>query len=74
MFFHRRSEQPTVPQYDAEHLTPAIRCSICTGERVAGFRNKENGRFTEVVLLRSEEDLSSFRERYGVSGKIEEFY
>lgn len=53
---------------------PAIRCSICTGEQVAGFRFKETGRFEEVMLLRSPEDLARFREQYGITGEIEKFY
>ena len=74
MFFHRKQPEPVKPQYDTAHLTPAIRCSICTGERVAGFRNNETGKFTEVALLRGESDLADFRARYGIEGRIEEFY
>ncbi len=47
--------------YDA-----AIRSSICTGEKVAGFRHKRTGAFTEVMLIRSAKDLEAFRERYHV--------
>ena len=54
--------------------TPAIRCSICTGEQVAGFRHPEDGRFEEVMLLRSPADLDFFRRRYGITGEIEKFY
>ena len=28
--------------YDKEKTKPAIRCSICTGEQVAGFLNKRS--------------------------------
>ena len=31
--------------YDKEKVKPAIRCSICTGEQVAGFLNKRSGRY-----------------------------
>ena len=54
--------------------TPAIRCSICTGEQVAGFRHPETGRFEEVMLLRSPADLEAFRQVYGISGEIEKIY
>ena len=54
--------------------TPAIRCSICTGEQVAGFRDKETGRFEEVMLLRTPEDLEAFRQKYGITGEIEKIY
>ena len=59
----------------AEHAgTPAIRCSICTGEQVAGFRNPETGKFEEVMLLRTPEDLEWFRGKYGITGEIEKIY
>lgn len=54
--------------------TPVIRCSICTGEQVAGFRDGETGRFEEVMLLRSPGDLEQFRQQYGISGEIEKIY
>ena len=54
--------------------TPAIRCSICTGEQVAGFKHPETGRFEEVALLRTPEDLEAFKRKYGITGEIERFY
>ena len=60
--------------YDPEKLTPVIRSSICTGEKAAGFREKETGRFLEVMLIRDDRDLESFRSEYGIKGEIEIFY
>ena len=60
--------------YDRERLEPVIRCSICTGEQVAGFRDRRTGAFREVALIRGEEDLSSFRREYGVEGPIAKIY
>lgn len=60
--------------YDSECFEPAIRCSICTGEQVAGFRDRKTGAFREVMLLRGERDLETFRQTYGVSGEIKKFY
>ena len=70
--FHRKSGTPE--GYDADRLTPVIRCSICTGEQVAGFRRKDDGVFTEVALIRDEADLKAFRDRYGIRGDIEKIY
>jgi hypothetical protein len=50
--------------YDPEKQIPVIRGSICTREKVAGFRNRDDGRFTEVMLIRSPEDIQKFKERY----------
>ncbi len=62
------------PHFDDTLRTPVIRCSICTGEQVAGFRNRETGRFEEVMLLRTPEDLEAFRKAYGIDGEIEKIY
>ena len=50
MRFHKTPKR----QFDAEQFLPAIRQSICTGERVAGFVNRETGGFSEVMLIRTE--------------------
>ena len=65
MLFRKKKPQPRT--YDREALTPVIRCSICTGEEVAGFRNLQTGHFTEVRLLRGSEDLQQFMEEYGIT-------
>ncbi len=59
----RGREVPAIP-YDPENEYPVIRGSICTGERVAGFKNKTDGRFTEVMVLRSQSDEQRFKEIY----------
>ena len=71
-FFHRKAAPKG--SYDAARLTPVIRCSICTGEQVAGFRRKEDGSLEEVMLIRNEEDLRQFKARYGIEGEIEKIY
>lgn len=53
----------TVP-FDPETQYAIFRCSICTGEKVAGFKNKADGRFTEVMLIRSLRDEERFKEMY----------
>ena len=70
--FSRKKSGPVNPP--AHKGTPAIRCSICTGEQVAGFKNPDTGRFEEVMLLRSPDDLAYFRQQYGIEGEIEKIY
>lgn len=60
--------------YDRERMAPAIRCSICTGEQAAGFRDRISGRFEEVMVIRSPRDLDEFCKTYGVSEPIEKIY
>lgn len=60
--------------YDRDALEPVIRSSICTGEKVAGFREKETGRFREVALIRTPADLDAFKRKYGIDGEIPVIY
>jgi len=72
MFFRRNNNR--VETYDKERLYPAIRSSICTGEKVAGFKNRETGNFTEITLVTSDKDIEDFKNRYGITGEVEVFY
>jgi len=72
MFFRRNNNR--VETYDKERLYPAIRSSICTGEKVAGFKNIETGNFTEITLVTSDKDIEDFKNRYGITGEVEVFY
>ena len=54
--------------------TPVIRCSICTGEQVAGFVRKEDGTFEEIMLIRNAADLQAFRDQYGITEDIKKIY
>ncbi|MCR4788667.1 MAG: aspartate dehydrogenase [Lachnospiraceae bacterium] len=59
-------------EYDPDTQYAVIRSSICTGEKVAGFKNKTDGHFTEVMLIRDAGDEKRFREMYGLeSVKVE---
>ena len=54
-------------RFEREHHKPVIRSSICTGEQVAGFKDLRTGRFTEIMLVRDNEDLEEFTRKYGIS-------
>lgn len=71
MFRHHKT---AVKTYDTVNEKPCIRCSICNGEQVAGFKNLATGHFEEVTLIRDEEDLEKFRREYGITGEIEKEY
>ena len=64
--FHRSDSRFSVEQFDPEAYDAVIRSSICTGEKVAGFKNKKDGRFTEVMLIRSQKDIEEFKATYHV--------
>ena len=43
--FHRKKKSSISMYYDPNVHVPVIRCSICTGEQVAGFKDLSDGRF-----------------------------
>ena len=65
MFF-KRSKKALPIDYDRENEEPVLRCSICTGEKTAGFRDLKSGRFREYMLVRDGEELREFCTGCGV--------
>ncbi len=65
LFGRKKAMEPAV-HFDPETQYVVIRSSICTGEKVAGFKNKTDGHFTEVMLIRSAADEKEFKDTYGV--------
>ena len=65
-FKHHKQTLAEVVPYDPETQYPVIRASICTGERVAGLKDKATGHFTEVMLLRSAADEQQFKDAYHI--------
>ncbi len=54
IFFKRqKNEMNERLPFDPESQEAVIRSSICTGEKTAGFKNKADGHFTEVMLIKS---------------------
>ena len=73
MSLFKRRPAPA-PEFTPEEWEPVVRSSICTGEKVAGFREKETGRFREVSLIRSPADLDAFKQKYGITDEIPTIY
>lgn len=59
---------------DKTDKIPAIKCSICNGEQVAGFKNVHTGAFEEDMLILGEKDLKEFKKKYGITGEIQKIY
>ncbi|WP_019002847.1 hypothetical protein [Succinimonas amylolytica] len=70
MFFEKLfsfgGKKPAVTPYDKTREKPLIRVGCCTGEKMAGFRSLENGRFREIMLIQSDRDYQEFLRRYAV--------
>lgn len=79
MFFIKKDKKTgspadASPAYDPAVQEPVLRCSICSGEQVAGFRNKKTGAFSEVMLIRSPRDLEEFRGQFRIREEIKKIY
>ena len=75
----KRSDRPAAAgRFEPEPFDPktqiaVIRSSICTGEKVAGFKDKRSGQFTEIMLIRTPKDEQIFKETYGVASLKTEY-
>ncbi len=66
MLFRRKKKMEKPGDFDPAVYKPVLRCSICKGEQVAGFQNRETGRFEEVCAIRGERELTAFLAEYGL--------
>ena len=72
MLFKKKAKDPVV-KFDQERQRAVIKCSICNGEQVAGFKDKHTGHFTEVMLIRDAADLDRFMKMYNLSAVTKEY-
>ena len=68
-----RKKQLPQKDYDRENWKPILKCSICNGERVAGFKNIHTGEFREELFIQEEEQLEEFRQRYKITELPKEY-
>lgn len=66
LFGTKKNSLPPVT-FDADKQTAILKCSICKGEQVAGFKDKDTGKFHEIMLIQGEADLQLFLQTYGIS-------
>ncbi len=71
--FKKKNEYKPSYDYDPEKEKPIIRASICNGEQVAGFKDRETGEFHEIMLIRNNEDKAVFMRTYGLE-KVDKEY
>lgn len=73
MFGRKSNHKTDIKQYDKADWKPVIKCSICNGEQVAGFKDIHTGRFEEIMLIRNNEDLTEFMKRYRLTDVSKEY-
>ncbi len=66
-------KKTVVKQYDKENMKPVIKCSICNGEQVAGFKDIRTGKFEEIMLIKDSRDLDTFMQLYDVKDISKEY-
>lgn len=69
-----KKKQRQLKTYDPATQKPVLKCSICNGEQVAGFKNLRTGKIEEVMFVRDEKDLRDFKETYQITEPIEKIY
>lgn len=70
-FFKKR--KPEI-YYTPEYHKAILRCSICTGEQIFGFKDRKTGHFTEVAKIENQKDLELFKKLYGIEEELEKEY
>ena len=70
--FGKKKGMPVV-DFDPTRQKAVLKCSICNGEQVAGFKDKQTGHFTEVMLIKNGQDLDLFMEMYDLSAVSKEY-
>lgn len=68
-----RKKPVVTEQFDKENYRAVLRCSICTGEQVAGFKNIHTGEFHDIMLIRNADDLDAFQDQYDVAVITKEY-
>ncbi len=68
-----KKKKTDIQTYDRENWKPVLKCSICNGEQVAGFKNVHTGAFREEELIRTEKELAAFKRRYGIEEMEKEY-
>lgn len=71
--FGRKKAGAKKVEFDKDRQRAVIKCSICNGEQVAGFKDKQTGRFTEVMLIRNSGDLNRFLAMYDLETVTREY-
>ena len=69
----KKKAQVQKASYDKENQIPIMKCSICNGERVAGFKNIHTGEFREECFIRNDAELEAFMYKYAITDLPKEY-
>ena len=64
MFFKSTLKAKPIPE-ECKGLEIKVQSSTCTGEKTIGFFDRVSGRLLYSELVRSDDDITRFYEKYG---------
>lgn len=67
--FGKKKEIPVI-DFDPTKQKAVLKCSICNGEQVAGFKDIRTGKMEEIMLIKNTADLETFKAMYGITEEI----
>ena len=73
MFGRKKKETLSPILFDPATQRAVLRCSICNGEQVEGFKDLQTGKFTEICLIRNARELEAFKKQYGITEITKEY-
>lgn len=74
MFGKKKAKNnPEKKSFDRENMRPVLKCSICNGEQIAGFKDIRTGKFHEIMLIRDGADLDIFMKMYDIDNILKEY-
>ena len=59
--------------YDPSKEEPFLHANTCNRETVVGFKEKDTGKFHEVMMVTGDKELEEFKKTYGIEGDIRMF-
>ncbi|WP_244833030.1 aspartate dehydrogenase [Clostridium sp. BJN0001] len=71
MFFKKKKKMTVL--FDSKEYKPVLKCSVCTGEKTAGFMEIKTGKFIDICLIKNDKDLQKFKSDYKVDN-VEKIY
>lgn len=66
MFGFKKKKPIDIYRYNKQTEVPAVKSSICTGEKTAGFLEVNTGKYRDIMLVESDADIEAFKSACGV--------
>lgn len=71
--FRKKKAKISPIEFNKETQKAVLKCSICTGEQIACFKDIKTGHLTEVMLIKTAADLDEFCRMYDLENVPKEY-